>query len=253
MRMVRVEAVDGCRAVRWDAVRWDVGRVGSSITAAAVYISIRRADHVRSHVPENADASSHGPGWALRWRATACGLEQLRQTLGRMGSPHLTFLLSLHTQNTTWGLPPRYLPDSSLQHDSRPRLDLLVGWQIAGVSTDRRVCTGLLLHCVSVDPTGKAELDISSRCSLFPDVPVHLRQHRGCACATAQRRTNDDLRAQQRKHEETPETELSATGLRAAICSHRPSPLFMQKENPPPCADWLAAEIPGVSMQAHWE
>lgn len=41
-----------------------------------------QADHVRAHVPENADAS-HGPGWALRWRTgPACGLSGMRQTRG---------------------------------------------------------------------------------------------------------------------------------------------------------------------------
>lgn len=39
-----------------------------------------QADHVRTHVPENADAP-HGPGWALRWRAgPACGPSGMRQT-----------------------------------------------------------------------------------------------------------------------------------------------------------------------------
>lgn len=34
-----------------------------------------QADHVRTHVPENADASPpHKRGWALQWRTgTACG------------------------------------------------------------------------------------------------------------------------------------------------------------------------------------
>lgn len=39
-----------------------------------------QTDHVRAHVPENADAS-HRPGWALRWRTgPACGLSGMRQT-----------------------------------------------------------------------------------------------------------------------------------------------------------------------------
>lgn len=39
-----------------------------------------QADHVGTHVPENADAS-HRPGWALRWKTgAACGLSGMRQT-----------------------------------------------------------------------------------------------------------------------------------------------------------------------------
>lgn len=39
-----------------------------------------QADHVGTHVPENADAF-HRPGWALRWRpGAACGPCGMRQT-----------------------------------------------------------------------------------------------------------------------------------------------------------------------------
>lgn len=77
--------MDGGMGTGWDWMGRDgmgrASRQAGSITAAAVYISIRRADHVRTHVPENADAS-HRPGWALRWRAApACGLDEMRQTL----------------------------------------------------------------------------------------------------------------------------------------------------------------------------
>lgn len=40
-----------------------------------------QADHVRTHVPGNADAS-YRPGWAMRWRSeSACGVNVARQRM----------------------------------------------------------------------------------------------------------------------------------------------------------------------------
>ena len=67
--------------------------------------------------------------------------------------------------------------------------------------------------------------------------------HSWVLCVIILRRTNNDLRAEQRKHEETPETESSATVSRELLSA----PIAFRS------ADWLTAEILGVSMQTHWE
>lgn len=55
------------------------GRAAASQPQQSTSLQHPQADHVRTHVPENADASRR-PGWALQWgTGPACGLSGMRQ------------------------------------------------------------------------------------------------------------------------------------------------------------------------------
>lgn len=57
--------------LRWTASAplslWMKVWMGGQAAASQPQHQHPQADHVGTHVPENADASSHRPGWALRW------------------------------------------------------------------------------------------------------------------------------------------------------------------------------------------
>lgn len=59
--------------------RWVGGQQHHSRSVSTSLHQHPQADHVRTHVPENADAS-HRPGWALQWgTGPVCGLCGMRQ------------------------------------------------------------------------------------------------------------------------------------------------------------------------------